>query len=624
MGHLGAGPMAESGPARVTASRLLRSLRRLDILFGTAWRAAPLLATECVLAALGSSLLMLAYPLGFRAIVDGALAHQPDRIVTGLIIAAVAFPGGWVLQLIGGVLNAKMTDLANLRLGLRIGDLTCDAPFLEHFERPDYLTEIDALRDRRRTLAGAPAQTLGMIRSGIQFVGAAVLLALVWPPLIVVPLLAIAPAVADRKAAKVEKRSDDDLADPRRLLGDLFSLASTAAPARELRTFGATDGLLARHARLGGQINAKAMRAAHVAALTQAAGWILYAAGFGAAIVALVLRAAHGDASPGSVVEVVSLLRRAQRQVTEASTSAGSFATAATTADRLMWLEDYVAGQAGQAGQPAPSQLTDGISFDHVSFTYPGQETPVLDDICLRLRAGTTVAVVGENGAGKSTLIKLLAGMYRPTSGRITVDGQDLADISPRHWRAATTGAFQDFVRFAMSLGDGVGAGDLPSIDDRDAVLSAIRRAGASDLVGTDGHGDGDLPDGLDTLLGPYVGGRALSGGQWQRLALARGLMRDHPLLTVLDEPTASLDAPSEAALFASYRGAARPQESGEERWAGITMLVSHRFGTVHMADQIIVLDDGRVAESGDHQTLISQGGIYAELFTLQAAGYQP
>jgi len=225
-------------------SGLLRPLRRLDILFGTAWRAAPLLATECVLAALGSSLLMLAYPLGFRAIVDGALAHHPGRIVTGLIIVAITFPGGWVLQLIGGALNAKMTDLANLRLGLRIGGLTCDAPFLEHFERPDYLAEIDGLRERRRTLAGASAQTLGMIRSGIQFVGAAVLLALVWPPLVVVPLLAIAPAVADRKAAKVEKRSDDDLADRRRLLGDLFSLASTAAPARELRTFGVADGLL--------------------------------------------------------------------------------------------------------------------------------------------------------------------------------------------------------------------------------------------------------------------------------------------------------------------------------------------------------------------------------------------
>jgi ATP-binding cassette subfamily B protein len=608
--------MAERAPARPVTGRLIRQLRRLDLLFGTAWRAAPLLTTECVAAALGSAVLMLAYPLGFRAIVDGAADHQPGRIIIGLVITAVAFPGGWVLQLIGAALNAKMTDLANLSLSVRIGSLTCEAPFLEHFERPDYLAEIETLRERRRTLAGAPAQALGMVRSGITFAGVAILLALVWPPLIVVPLLAIAPAWADRKAARVEKRSDDDLADRRRLREDLFSLASTAAPARELRTFGVTGGLLARHARLGDEINRQALRAAQTAALWEAAGWILYAAGFAAAILALVLRAAHGHTSPGAVVEVVSLLRRAQRQVTGASTSAGSFATAATTADRLLWLEDYVAALRTGAGEAVPAALTGGIRLDHVSFTYPGQDTPALTDICCTLKAGSTVAVVGENGAGKSTMIKLLTGMYRPTAGRITVAGRDLAGISPDRWRAATTGAFQDFVRFAMSLGDGVGAGDLPRLEDRDAVLSAIGRAGAGDLV-ADGQ-PGAL--GLDTLLGPYIGGRALSGGQWQRLALARGLMREQPLLIVLDEPTASLDAPSEAALFASYGEAAH----GPGKDAGtITVLVSHRFGTVHMADQIIVLEGGRVAESGNHAELIGRGGIYAELFALQAEGYR-
>jgi ATP-binding cassette, subfamily B, bacterial len=589
-------------------------LRRLDVLFGTAWRAAPLLATQCVLTALGSSLLMLAYPLGFRAIVDGALGHQPGRIVTGLVIAAIAFPGGWALQLVGGSLNAKLTDLTNLRLGLHIGTLTCDAPYLEHFERPEFLAEIDTLRERRRTLAAAPSQTLGMLRSGIQFVGAAILLALVWPPLIVVPLLAVAPALADRKAARVEKRSDDDLADPRRLLGDLFSLASSAAPARELRTFGVTDGLLARHARLGDQVNRKALRAAHVAALWEAAGWVVYAAGFAGAILALVLRAAHGAASPGAVIEVVSLLRRAQRQVTGATTSAGSFATAATTADRLLWLEDYVAGVHQATDEPVPAQLTEGIALDQVSFTYPGQDTPALSDISLTLRAGTTVAVVGENGAGKTTLIKLLTGMYRPGSGQITVDGRDLAAISPERWREATTGAFQDFVRFAMSLGDGVGAGDLPRIGDRDAVLGAVHRAGAGDLVS---GAAGALN--LDTLLGAYVGGRSLSGGQWQRLALARGLMREHPLLIVLDEPTASLDAPSEHALFERYAETARDAAAT----GTITVLVSHRFATVRMADLIIFMDEGRVIEIGGHDELLAQEGRYAELFGLQAAAYQ-
>jgi ATP-binding cassette, subfamily B, bacterial len=588
-----------------------RQLRRADAMFGTAWRAAPLLATTCVLVAIVASVFMLGYPLGFRAIVDGAEQHQAGRILAGLIIVTVTFPVGWALQLAGGALNSRLTDVANLRISIRIGSLASAAPYLEHFERPDYLAEIDNLRERRRTLAGAPQQTLGMLRSAIQFAGIVVLLALVWPPLIVVPLLAAAPAWADRRGAQVEKRSDDELADRRRLLGELFSLASTAAPARELRTFGVTDSLLARHARLGDEVNERSLRAARTAALWEAGGWVVYAAGFGLAIVALVLRAAHGAASPGAVVEVVSLLRRAQRQVSGASTSAGSFATASATANRLLWLEDYVAEHASRAADTGPARLTDGIRFEQVSFRYPGQDTDVLRDVSFTLGAASTVAIVGENGAGKSTLIKLLTGMYRPSGGRITVDGQDLADIAPGAWRTATTGAFQDYVRFFMTLGDGVGAGDLPRIDDRAAVQNAIERAGADGMV------DGD---GLDTLLGPYIGGRSLSGGQWQRLALARGLMREHPLLIVLDEPTASLDAPSEAALFERYRDAAR--RLGETN-GSVTVLVSHRFSTVHMADMIVVVDDGTIAEAGDHATLMASGGGYAELFSLQAAGYQ-
>jgi ATP-binding cassette subfamily B protein len=338
------------------------------------------------------------------------------------------------------------------------------------------------------------------------------------------------------------------------------------------------------------------------------------------AIVALVLRAAHGSASPGAVVEVVSLLRRAQRQVTGATTSAGSFATASATANRLLWLEDYVAENSVTDDEEVPTELTAGIEFEHVSFEYPGQDEAALRDISLTLKAGRTVAIVGENGAGKSTLIKLLTGMYRPSSGRITVDGQDLAAIAPQRWRTATTGAFQDYVRFLMTLGAGVGAGDLPRADDREVVLSAVRRAGAGEMVEGTADRPPELSEGLDTLLGPYIGGRQLSGGQWQRLALARGLMRDRPLLIVLDEPTASLDAPSEAALFERYREASR--RLGKANGA-ITVLVSHRFSTVHMADTIVVMTDGKVAEAGDHATLMTSGGLYAELFTLQAAGYQ-
>ena len=198
--------MAETAapPARAGRRRAPRLLRRLGVLFGTAWRADPRLLTACSAAALGYVLLSLAYPLGFRAIIDGATQHRGGAVVLGVIITVLALPGSWVLRLIGATWGSKLTDQASLRLGMLIGGLVNAAPFLEHFERPESLAEIDTLRERRRTLAAAPAQSLGLIRSGLLFAGAAALLALVWPPLLVVPLLAAAPGLADRRAGDRE------------------------------------------------------------------------------------------------------------------------------------------------------------------------------------------------------------------------------------------------------------------------------------------------------------------------------------------------------------------------------------------------------------------------------------
>jgi len=220
---------------------------------------------------------------------------------------------------------------------------------------------------------------------------------------------------------------------------------------------------------------------------------------------------------------------------------------------------------------------------------------------------------VGENGAGKTTLVKLLTGMYSPDSGRITLDGIDLAAIGAARWREQLTAAFQDFQRLNFRLLQSVGVGDLPRVNDTNAVGGALSRAGAQALVS-------ELPDGLETRVGNrFTGGRELSGGQWQRLALARALMRDRPLLTVLDEPTASLDAPTEAALFDRYAemGARIAALNG-----GITLLVSHRFSTVRNADLIVVMDHGQVIETGSHAQLMARGGVYAELFNLQARAY--
>jgi ATP-binding cassette subfamily B protein len=279
----------------------------------------------------------------------------------------------------------------------------------------------------------------------------------------------------------------------------------------------------------------------------------------------------------------------------------------------LAWLEDYAAAQSAGGDAAAPERLEEGIRFEHVSFAYPGTTRVVLDDVNLQLAPGSVVAIVGENGAGKTTLVKLLCRLYRPTAGRILVNRVELARIPPEAWRARLAGAFQDFFRFEFSVRHTVGVGDLPRRDDATAVEAALDQAGATDVPGR-------LPAGLDTQLGPtWPGGVELSFGQWQKLALARGFMRERPLVLVLDEPTAALDAEAEHALFERYAAAAHHPTAGGR----ITILVSHRFSTVRMADVIVVVHGARVVESGTHQALMARGGHYAELYGIQAAAYR-
>jgi ATP-binding cassette subfamily B protein len=282
-------------------------------------------------------------------------------------------------------------------------------------------------------------------------------------------------------------------------------------------------------------------------------------------------------------------------------------------AQRLAWLEDYAADLAADTDQPVPDRLADGIRFEHVSFAYPGTDREVLVDVDLTLPAGAVVAVVGENGAGKTTLVKLLSKFYAPTSGRILVDGVDLAGMPADEWRERLAGAYQDFFRFELLARQSIGVGDVPFVDDEAAVGRAVDRAGAVDVLER-------FPDGLDSQLGAtWPGGVEVSFGQWQKLALARGFMRGGPLVLVLDEPTAALDAETEHALFERYAEGAR-----EARADGrITILVSHRFSTVRMADLIVVLDGAQVVEVGSHDELVAAGGAYAELYGIQAAAYR-
>jgi ATP-binding cassette subfamily B protein len=270
------------------------------------------------------------------------------------------------------------------------------------------------------------------------------------------------------------------------------------------------------------------------------------------------------------------------------------------------YLEHPSAAASGRAvSGPDPA---DGIRFEHVSFAYPGATESALEDVTLHIRRGEKLAVVGENGAGKTTLIKLLTRLYEPTHGRLLLDGLPFPEWDPKALRARVGVIFQDFIRYQLLLGENIGAGDVTRFDDE----LGWHRAGAKGMVDSFVE---RLPAGYRTQLGRwFAGGNELSVGQWQKVALARAFMREQADILVLDEPTAAMDAQAEAEVFARFR-------SLSERRMGI--VISHRFSTVRMADQIVVLERGRIVEHGSHSELMQHNGRYARLFNLQAEGYR-
>jgi ATP-binding cassette, subfamily B, bacterial len=548
--------------------------------------------------------------LWLKLLADGTLQHRADLVAWGAGGLAASLVAGWLLSTVGKRIELRFRERATVVLEAHVARLQASVPGIEHQERPEYLDRLQLLRDHVFLLNHLYPAFFGTVGSVARLLLTVGLLASVHPALVLLAAFAVPTVVVASWRAGREREATERAAPHWRLARHLFELGTTAGPGKEVRV-SRTSGRVARRRQAAWERWFAILSAARwSSAAWHALAWTV----FGAAYVGAVVFVAAGvHASAGAVLLVLAAGANLARFFGSTVAEADFLRWTLDAARRLVWLEDYTRDRAEAAEHDVPSRLVRGVRLEGVSFRYPGTDAWVLRDVDLELPAGAVVAVVGENGAGKSTLVKLLCRFYEPTEGRITVDGVDLARVPAAAWRARLAGAFQDFFRFELRAGQTVGLGDLGRMDERPALEIAVARAGAGEVVTR-------LPRGLDTQLGPsWEEGVDLSFGQWQRLALARGLMRDAPLLCVLDEPTAALDAEAEHALFERFADASRA-EGADGR---VTILVSHRFSTVRMADLIVVLDGARVVEVGGHDELVARGGLYAELYAIQASAYR-
>jgi len=532
---------------------------------------------------------------------------------TRYALLLVAAEGGLIAAIAGAQRGISLCQsLLRAQLGQRVNAMILEKALtleLAQFEDSEFY---DKLTRARREASSRPLslvmRTFGLAQNGVSLASYGTLLAQFSPWAVAVLVLAGLPSfLAEARFSGAAFRLFLWRSPETRMQHYLETVLAREDHAKEVQLFGVGPLFLRRYRDIFGKLyredrDLTIRRDGWGFALGLVATATLYGAYAWVAVATIAARITLGQ-----MTMYVMLFRQGQAAVSASLAAIGGmYEDNLYLATLYEYLETPVTAARGSAARgPEPH---DGIRFENVSFAYPGAESPVLSGVDLHVRPGSSLALVGENGSGKTTLIKLLTRLYRPTGGRITLDGLDLADWDETALRARIGVIFQDFVRYQLSVGENIGAGDVRHVADEERWREAAEKGMAAPIIE-------ELPQKYHTPLGKWFNqGRDLSGGEWQKVALSRAFMRTEADILVLDEPTAAMDAAAEATIFEHFRTLTKGR---------IAILISHRFSTVRMADQIVVLQSGRIVEYGNHEELVRRNGHYARLFELQARGYQ-
>lgn len=589
-------------------------IRSIRTVMGAAFRVTPggvLLATTLwVVSAITRPLFAIVLGLMVSAIERSAPASQVAWLAVGLSMTCGV---GVVISEIAWKVVQGVQERASHELDRNMMQMVMRVPSIEHHEHPEYLDKLERLKEENWLLGEAVSMCLSTTSLVIQLVSSLVIFTAMDWRLAFLPIFAIPQVIFSIRTERSRFVVQERLQSEWRKSDDALMLITDPGSAKEIRVFGLGDEILRRHAASSRNSYKAEFEDRLKGAWLVVLGRLTFAVALGGSLSLIAVVAVENGGSPAKLITAASLSSAFMGQFAWVAGQIGWVSRSLSAIQSYLWLADFEKLHATPATRQSPSRLDHSITFDGLTFAYPGSSTPAIENLDLTIPAGSTVALIGDNGAGKSTLIKLLTRMYEPTAGRILIDDVPLGDIDPAAWRQHVSAAFQDHVRLEFVAGETVGVGNIEHASDAALLANAVDRGGATEVIDR-------LPSGFETQLGSaWDDGVDLSGGQWQKLALARGMMRE-PLLLVLDEPTSALDAETEHALFERFAGAARLRSS---QTGTITVLVSHRFSTVRMADVIVVISGGKLVESGSHDQLMSAGGLYAELYELQARAYR-